>query len=53
MAPSLVPTKQFENYKIYKENKKKMICNTKESKKMKRKNKKTQSLSLGPFGTQA
>lgn len=46
MPPSLVPTKQIENYKIYKENEKKIICNTKKRKKMKRKKTKNPEFKL-------
>jgi hypothetical protein len=45
MAPSFVPAKQLETYKIWKEDEKKIICKAKESKKTERKKLKTQSSS--------
>jgi nucleoid-associated protein YejK len=44
MPPSLVPTKQIKNHQIRKEDEKKMIYKTKESKKSK--TKKTKNLEL-------
>ncbi len=53
MPPSLVPTKQIKNHKIWKEDEKKIIYKIKESDKLKEKKKKPKAQAQVSFWTQA